>query len=90
MAIDAVRRSIKDVVDYSCSRDLKIIDKLKTVEPEIERFLKKSSFSASPAKLATIIKKKMRPFQQNLIFLKIYYPKLCFSGFHAANSDKSH
>jgi len=47
MAFDAVQRSIKDVVDYPCSHDLKVIDKLKTVEPEAEKFLQGSPFSAT-------------------------------------------
>ena len=46
-AIDVVRRAIKDVADYSRGWDQKIIEKLILVEPEVEKFLKISPFSAT-------------------------------------------
>jgi len=46
-AIDAVQRAIIDVADFSRGRDQKIIEKLSSVEPEVEKFLKISPFSAT-------------------------------------------
>lgn len=45
VAIDLVYRAIKDVDDFIRHKSIKIIDRLKVFEPEIEDFLKISKFS---------------------------------------------
>ena len=45
-AIDGVRRAIKDVADFSRGRDEMIMQKLISVEPEVQKFLEISPFSA--------------------------------------------